>query len=97
MTAFDRGGSSFSSLVRVFSSASIPEGLLAKGRLEAEGIPVFMKGESEGPYRIGPVHLWVPDNVEVQARVVLAEASANVAGDLPEDEPSEPEDYRFEY
>ncbi len=87
MTAFDSGGSSFSSLVRVFSSASIPEGLLAKGRLEAEGIPVFIKGESEGPYRIGPVHLWVPDSLEVHARVVLAEARADVADDLTDEDP----------
>src|SRR3972149_6055859 len=58
-------------LVLVFSAASVPEGHLAKGRLEAEGIPVLVKGEGEGPYRMGPVHLWVPSELEGQARLVL--------------------------
>ncbi|HLB62146.1 MAG TPA: DUF2007 domain-containing protein [Actinomycetota bacterium] len=58
-------------LVLVFSAASVPEGHLAKGRLEAEGIPVLLKGEGEGPYRMGPVHLWVPSELEVQARLIL--------------------------
>ena len=64
-------------LVLVFSTASIPEGLLAKGLLEAEGIPVQVKGESEGPYRMGPVYLWVPQELEVQARLLLEEASSS--------------------
>ena len=63
-------------LVLVFSSSSIPEGLLAKGLLESEGISVFVKGESEGPYRMGPVYLFVPEEVEVQARLALAEAAS---------------------
>jgi len=58
-------------LVLVFSAASVPEGHLAKGRLEAEGIPVLLKGEGEGPYRVGPVHLWVPSELEIQARMIL--------------------------
>ena len=58
-------------LVRVYSTASITDGYLARGRLEAEGIPVILKGEGEGPYRIGPVHLWVPAELEVQAVLVL--------------------------
>jgi hypothetical protein len=58
-------------LVLVLSTASVPEGHLAKGRLEAEGIPVLLKGEGEGPYRMGPVHLWVPSELEVQARLIL--------------------------
>lgn len=55
----------------VFSTASVMEGYLAKGRLEAEGIPVLLKGEAEGPYRMGPLHLWVPAGYEVQARLIL--------------------------
>ena len=51
--------------------ASVPEGLLARGMLEADGIPVVTKGEGEGPYRMGPVHLWVPEEFEVQARLLL--------------------------
>ena len=61
--------------VLVFTTPSIPEGLLAKGLLESEGIPVWLKGESEGPYRIGPVFLWVPEEFEVQARMLLEDAT----------------------
>jgi hypothetical protein len=62
-------------LVMVFATQNIPEGMLVKGLLEAEGLTVFVKGESEGPYRIGPVYLWVPEEFEVQARFVLADAT----------------------
>jgi hypothetical protein len=65
----------------VFATQNIPEGMLVKGLLEAEGITVFVKGESEGPYRIGPVYLWVPDEFEVQARLALEDAAA---GSQPE-------------
>jgi hypothetical protein len=60
-------------LVRVLTTSSVPEGEVAKARLEDEGIPVLAKGEGEGPYRIGPVHLFVPADLEVQARLVLAQ------------------------
>jgi len=46
-------------LVRVYATGNAFDGLLTKGHLEAEGITVLMKGESEGPYRAGPVYLWV--------------------------------------
>ena len=59
--------------VRVWSTGSIPEGEIARSRLEAEGIPVMMKGEVEGPYRMGPVHLWVPAELELQAHAILDE------------------------
>jgi hypothetical protein len=72
-------------LVLVFSSSSIPEGLLAKGLLESEGISVFVKGESEGPYRMGPVYLFVPEEVEVQARLALAEAASGARSTAPSD------------
>jgi Putative prokaryotic signal transducing protein len=87
-------------LVLVFSSSSIPEGLLAKGLLESEGISVFVKGESEGPYRMGPVYLFVPEEVEVQARLALAEAASGArstaslesaeAAEGSEEEPADP-------
>jgi hypothetical protein len=83
-------------LVLVFAAPSIPEGLLAKGLLESDGIPVVTKGESEGPYRIGPVFLWVPEAFEVQARVLLADverearsAEASSMWAEPDDEPAE--------
>jgi hypothetical protein len=70
------------SLVVAFSTTSIPEGLLVKGLLEAEGIPVTVKGESEGPYRVGPVYLWVPEDLGAQARHIIEEAQS---ADLSED------------
>jgi hypothetical protein len=63
-------------LVMVFATESIPEGMLVRGLLEAEGIGVFAKGESEGPYRIGPVYLWVLEEQEARARRILADAAA---------------------
>ena len=61
----------YEKFVRLYSTASITDGYVAKGRLEAEGIPVLVKGEGEGPYRMGPVHLWVPEGLEIQARMIL--------------------------
>ena len=61
------------SLVLVYTTASITDGYLARGRLEAEGIPVMVKGEGEGPYRMGPVLLYVPEEIEVQAMFILDE------------------------
>jgi hypothetical protein len=60
----------------VLTTSSVPEGEIAKARLEAEGIPVLAKGEGEGPYRVGPVHLFVPVGFEVAARLVLEAALA---------------------
>ncbi|HEY3209615.1 MAG TPA: DUF2007 domain-containing protein [Actinomycetota bacterium] len=75
-------------MVLAFSTTSIPEGLLVKGLLESEGIPVAMKGESEGPYRVGPVYLWVPEALEAQARLIIEDAKS--AG-LSRQEPDEGE------
>jgi hypothetical protein len=71
--------------VRVYSTTSLPDGYLARGRLEAEGIPVLLKGEGEGPYRMGPAHLWVPSEFEVQARLILQEIREGSMR-LPEDQ-----------
>ncbi len=67
-------------LVLVLTAPTIPEGLVAKGLLEAEGIPVVTKGEAEGPYRIGPMELWVPQELEVQARMLLEDAASGDEG-----------------
>ena len=56
--------------VLVFSAGTVPEGLLARGLLESEGITVLTKGEGEGPYRMGPMLLFVPEELEVQARLL---------------------------
>jgi putative signal transducing protein len=74
------------SMILVFSTSSIPEGLLVKGLLESEGITVASKGESEGPYRIGPVFLWVPEALEARARLIIEEATAGDKTEAEEDE-----------
>lgn len=75
-------------LVRVLSTASVPEGEIVKARLEDEGIPVLIKGEGAGPYRMGPVHLFVPAEFEVQARLVLSQSFDDVElGDPSENGP----------
>ena len=58
-------------LIRVFATANSFDGMLTKGHLEAEGITVLMKGEAEGPYRAGPVYLWVTPEDEERAREVI--------------------------
>jgi hypothetical protein len=73
-------------LVRVLTTASVLEGEIAKARLEDEGIPVLLKGGAEGPYPTGPVHLFVPSELEVQARLILT------GEPLPADEGGGPED-----
>lgn len=82
-------------LVLIHTAASPTAGLLVKSRLESEDIPVFTKGEIDGPYRLGPVYLWVPESYEVQARIVLAEALGGGL-ELPEDEDIVVEDERLE-
>ena len=53
------------------AAVTLPQALAARARLESEGIPVLMKGEGDGPYRMGPMHLLVPEGLIVQARLVL--------------------------
>ncbi len=60
-----------SDLVRVYSTASTVDGEITKAHLETEGIPVMAKGEGTGPYRMGPLHLWVPSEFEPQARLII--------------------------
>jgi hypothetical protein len=58
-------------VVRVWAAPGAIEGELLRGRLEAEGIPVMLKGDGEGPYRTGPVELWVPAEHEASARALI--------------------------
>ena len=58
----------------VFSTLSEPEGTIVRGLLEADGTPVVVKGEAEGPYRAGSMDLWVPEELEAQARMLLEDA-----------------------
>jgi putative signal transducing protein len=79
-------------LVQVLSTPSATEGQLAKGRLEAEGIPVLLKGEGEGPYRMGPATLFVASRFEARARLILEDVAANgrADDDATSNEASEP-------
>jgi Putative prokaryotic signal transducing protein len=75
-------------LIRAVSNAT--EGHLLQGRLEAEGIPVLAKGEGDGPYRMGPLYLWVNEEHEVQARLIVAEVEGGTltideSDELPEE------------
>lgn len=74
--------------VSVFWTQSLAEGEIAKGRLEAEGIPVDLKGEGEGPYPTGPTQLFVPSSFEAQARRILEQIESGSAEgeDGPEEE-----------
>ena len=57
-------------LVRILTTPDVFEGLIARSRLEDEGIPVMTSGD-ESPYRVGPVHVFVPVEFEVQARLLI--------------------------
>jgi hypothetical protein len=59
-------------LVRVYETADPIRGLLLRGLLEAEGIDVLAKGEGSGPYRMGPVILFVPDHASDRAEELIA-------------------------
>ena len=67
--------------VRVYARGNPIDGQLTKGRLEAEGIAVMMKGEGEGPYRTGPVYLWVTSEDAARAREVIAAGAYAVTDD----------------
>jgi Putative prokaryotic signal transducing protein len=68
-------------LIRLYSTASIMDGYIVKGRLEAEGIPVLLKGDAEGPYRMGPVHLYVARADEPRARELFDSVAVADADD----------------
>ena len=59
--------------LRVFATHVWLEAEIVKGRLEAEGIPVRLEGEHEGPYPVGLAELFVPEAFVEQARRVLAQ------------------------
>jgi hypothetical protein len=73
-------------LVRVFAAPSTVEAQLVKGRLETEGIPVLLKGEGEGPYRMGTAELFVPSSFEPQARLILESFHERANDDVASDD-----------
>ena len=58
-------------LVQVYACGDTFAAELMRGRLEAEDIPVLVKGEGEGPYRMGPLYLWVSAQDATRARVIV--------------------------
>ena len=68
-------------LVRVHVGSSIMEAEIVKARLESEGVPALLRGEGTGPYRMGPVEVWVPAGMELHARIVLDDDPAPVDAD----------------
>jgi hypothetical protein len=63
-------------LVRVYETLDPVRGLLVRGLLEAEGIDVLAKGEGAGPYRMGPVILFVPNQASARAGELIAASEA---------------------
>ena len=60
-----------------------------RGLLESEGIDVLAKGEGSGPYRMGPVILFVPDDASGRAIELIQAAEDGSLALTPEDVPSE--------
>ena len=55
----------------MFLTQSWVEAEIVRGRLEAEGIPVDLKGDRDAPYPVGPAEVFVPSNAEAQARGII--------------------------
>ena len=79
-------------LVRVFESLDPIRGMLVRGLLEAEGLEVLAKGEGLGPYRTGPVILFVTEDASERARELIAAAEdGSLALAADERSPGSPE------
>jgi hypothetical protein len=63
-------------LVEVFSTPSAPEAEVVRSLLEAANIPVVVRGMSQGPYRMGATYLCVPEDLEIEARLVIEGSQA---------------------
>jgi hypothetical protein len=62
-------------LVSVLWTSSLVEAEIAKGRLEAESIPVQLIGEgADDPFPVGSAELFVPSKFEEEARRILAQS-----------------------
>lgn len=73
-------------MVRLLSTRDPFEAKLVAARLGAEGVLCEVRGGLDGPYPIGPVHLYVPDDELEAAREVLA---LDALDDTEPDEPDE--------
>lgn len=75
-------------LVRVFVSLDPIRGMLVRGLLEAEGLDVLAKGEGLGPYRTGPVILFVTEDAADRARELIRAAEDGSLALEPEEQSS---------
>jgi hypothetical protein len=73
-------------LVQVYESIDPIRGELVRGLLESDGIHVLAKGEGTGPYRMGPVILFVDEDDAERAGQLLA-ASERGSLALGDEEP----------
>ncbi|MCD6021263.1 MAG: putative prokaryotic signal transducing protein [Actinomycetia bacterium] len=67
-------------------------GTLVRGLLEAEGLDVLAKGEGLGPYRTGPVILFVTEESSDRARELIAAAEDGSLALAPDELSSDPAD-----
>jgi hypothetical protein len=79
-------------LVQVYASGDTFAAELMRGRLEAEDIPVLVKGEGEGPYRMGPLYLWVSAQDATRARVIVEAVESGDFALADEEAPAESSD-----
>lgn len=75
-------------LIRVFESLDPIRGMLVRGLLEAEGLEVLAKGEGLGPYRTGPIILFVTEDASERARELIAAAEDGLLALAPDEESS---------
>ena len=75
-------------LVRVYETIDPVRGVLVRGLLESDGIRVLAKGEGTGPYRMGPVVLFVPEEDEDRARELVAASEAGALSLEPDEVPA---------
>lgn len=62
--------------MRVYETIDPLRGLLVRGLLGSEGIPVLATGEATGPYRMGPAVLWVSEDDAGRARELIEASEA---------------------
>jgi len=72
-------------MIRVYASGDTFAAALMRGHLEAEGITVLEKGEGGGPYRMGPVYLFVPSEDADRARELVAAVESGALAISDED------------
>jgi hypothetical protein len=74
--------------VRVYETLDPALGLLVRGLLESDGIRVLAKGEGDGPYRTGPVILFVAED-DASRAIELVRAAESGTLRLDADAPAE--------